>query len=204
MRLYILRHGETDKNREKVLQGRMNTALNEAGRSQAARAGVELQGIKFDEIYVSPLERTMETAEIATGLSRDHFIPEDRIIEISFGEMEGMTVENPTGNLANFFLNPEKYKAVGEAESFQEMLARVDEMLGHLREKYQNKPEANVLLVSHGAYIHGIIMRIKNIGLCDFWKANVPNCAITIAELTDEGFIITRESDVADRCYVVK
>ncbi len=66
MNIYIIRHAETARNREKVLQGRSNAPLNEAGEEQARKTGaffMEL-GVSFDRIYTSPLTRCVQTARI--------------------------------------------------------------------------------------------------------------------------------------------
>ncbi len=202
MRLYILRHGQTDKNKEKVLQGRLDTSLNSQGRAQAESVSEQIKNIQFDEIYVSPLNRAIETAMIATGMNREQFILDERLIEISFGEMEGKAIDNPEGNIAQFFSSPEDYLAIDGAESFDEMLRRVRDFLKELKMKYQNRKEANVLVVSHGALIHGIIMEVKNLELRDFWKANVANCAVTIVSLKDGHYEIEQESNVEDRSYL--
>ena len=91
MRLYILRHGQTDLNSEKRFQGHMQTELNDVGIAQSEKVGELLRerGIKFDKIYCSPLERAIKTAEIATSETRDKFIIDDDLTEIDFGINEG-------------------------------------------------------------------------------------------------------------------
>ena len=102
-RLYFIRHGETDWNREGRLQGRTDTSLNARGRRQAASVGKHLAdligangperfaGIPF---YASPLLRTRQTVEIlreAVGLDPAQYQPEERLREIGFGAWEGRT-----------------------------------------------------------------------------------------------------------------
>ena len=76
MRLYVLRHGQTQLNSERRLQGHMQTELNDVGIAQAEMVASILNdnGIKFDRIYSSPLERAIRTGEIATGVSRESFV----------------------------------------------------------------------------------------------------------------------------------
>ena len=67
--IYIIRHGETDNNKKRVLQGRSNLPLNEEGVRQAEKARDFFDGneIIFEKIYSSPLIRAIRTAEIITG-----------------------------------------------------------------------------------------------------------------------------------------
>lgn len=67
LRIYLARHGETDWNAERRLQGRTDTALNSTGRQQAAKLAERLKGVRLDAIYCSTLSRSRETAEIVRG-----------------------------------------------------------------------------------------------------------------------------------------
>ena len=105
--LYLLRHGETDWNVQKRLQGRTDTSLNDKGRAQAQRHGIELakelhaafpdpllfeKEIKTWSFVSSPLKRCRETMEIvlsALELSPHLYEIDERLLEISFGDWEG-------------------------------------------------------------------------------------------------------------------
>ena len=86
MKLYVLRHGETDYNKEGIFQGQNNIDLNEEGIKQAQITAKSLENIFFDKVYVSPLKRAIETAKIVTN---NELEIDDRIKERSFGKLEG-------------------------------------------------------------------------------------------------------------------
>ncbi len=101
--LYYIRHGETDWNAEQRLQGHRDTPLNTRGRGQASHCGGVLRELlardgraAADCGYVSsPLARarqTMELVRAALDLDRDAYGLDDRLIEISFGDWEGLTL----------------------------------------------------------------------------------------------------------------
>jgi len=98
--LYFFRHGQTDWNAELRFQGQRDIPINETGRKQAAANGATLAQLiddpaKFDFIS-SPLGRTRETMEIVRqcmGLPRDGYTVAPQIVEISFGDWEGHTME---------------------------------------------------------------------------------------------------------------
>src|ERR1700738_4273508 len=67
LRLYLARHGQTDWNRDRRLQGSADIALNDSGRRQAAALTERLRGVRFDAVYASELRRSRENAEIVHG-----------------------------------------------------------------------------------------------------------------------------------------
>jgi len=92
---YMIRHGETDWNREKRYQGQTDIPLNENGRGQAAGNGRHLARLGHDwsgwRFYCSPLGRARETMEIIRaeiGLAPDGYAVDERLVEVSFGKWE--------------------------------------------------------------------------------------------------------------------
>lgn len=198
MHLYIMRHGETDDNTRRVLQGQKDNVLNENGKNQAREAGRELEGIVFDRIYVSPLIRAIQTAELATGRDRKEFIVEERIKEIGFGVLEGSCISDITPPYDNFFKDPASYPAPEGGESLEELTERTKNFLDEIR---GTLPGKNVLLISHGAAIHSIVYQIKKQTIDHFWDMKLGNCGIL--EVSDESgdYEILHECQKKDRNY---
>ena len=97
--IYLVRHGETDWNAERRLQGQADTDINEKGRLQADRNGARLAGLIRDaadfDFVASPLRRTRETMErvrLAIGLPRDGYATDPRLVEVHFGDWQGRTL----------------------------------------------------------------------------------------------------------------
>ncbi len=98
--LYVLRHGETEWNAERRIQGQIDTPLNDTGRAQARRNGLVMKdmiGSAEDVDFVSsPLMRATETMEIlrdAMGLSRSGYSVDERLKELHYGDWQGMLAE---------------------------------------------------------------------------------------------------------------
>jgi probable phosphoglycerate mutase len=102
--LYLVRHGETDWNAERRLQGQLDIPLNDRGRVQSARCGKILRALmaasgRTTEEFVfisSPLSRARETMEIVRaglGLTPQPYVIDARLAEMSFGRWEGLTYE---------------------------------------------------------------------------------------------------------------
>ena len=97
-RLILIRHGETDWNREGRLQGSQDIPLNDLGRRQAAEAAGKLRAFDPDfaglDYIVSPMQRARETADIIfadLGMAPQSYRIDERLRELSFGEWEGFT-----------------------------------------------------------------------------------------------------------------
>ena len=90
--LYIIRHGKTDWNNERKLQGRTDIPLNEEGIEMARRARDEYRNVPFDICYCSPLKRARQTADILLEGRDIPIITDDRLLEMSFGIYEGINL----------------------------------------------------------------------------------------------------------------
>lgn len=177
--LYIMRHGRTDWNNLKKLQGRTDIPLNEEGREMAEKARLEYKDVHFDVCYCSPLVRAKETAEIVL---RDRGIPlffDERLIEMSFGVLEGIenAYKNPETPAYTFFKDPEHYIPAEGGESFEELFARTGDFLKKVVEPLLLSGK-DVLIVGHGAMNSSIICQVKKIPLAQFWEAGIENCKL--------------------------
>ena len=95
MKIYVIRHGETDANKSGVLQGSSNWPLNEFGIQLAEITGTNMKGIKFDACFSSPLDRAKDTAKIVLKNSGNENVEiqyDDRIKEIDMGIYEGKKI----------------------------------------------------------------------------------------------------------------
>lgn len=198
MKLYIIRHGETDWNIKRRFQGRSDIPLNDEGRRLAQVTSEALKEIPFTKIYTSPLKRAYETAVI---MKRDRDIPvieEPRIIEISFGEYEGLCCAKDNFNIPdpefmNFFDKPEAYKPPKGAEGIDELKTRTADFLQEIVHN-KNMENDTILVSTHGAALRGLLSYINHIGIEDFWKGGVhKNCAVTIVDVNDGQTVIIEE-----------
>jgi len=178
--LYIMRHGKTDWNALHKLQGRTDIALNDEGRSMARKANEEYKNVHIDVCYCSPLIRAYETAQILIGDREIPIITDERLVEMSFGEYEGIanSFEIPDCPINVLFQNPEQYvESVGGAETFEELFARTGEFLKEVIEP-QLQAGKDVLIVGHGAMNASIVCQIKDLPIKDFWSAGLEQCKI--------------------------
>lgn len=201
MYIYLIRHGETDQNRKKCLQGRSDIELNENGRELAGKTAEGLKDVKFDLIFTSPLKRARETAEIIRGKRNIPLLEEDRLLEISFGEYEGLsfgvdTYTIPDPEFMNFFQKPEAYRVPPAGESFASVIERTGSFLKELLETEEYR-EKTILLSTHGCALKALLANVTKVQVKDFWGAGVhKNCGVTLLKVTDGEVQIVEEGKV--------
>lgn len=150
--LYLIRHGETDWNRESRYQGQRDIPLNETGRAQARRHGdvfkASMPSIRDFDFVASPLHRAIETMRLiraTLGLDPDDFRIVPELAELSYGHWEGelaaeLPIKDPEGVTAKA-ADPFGWRPRG-GESYRDLELRVSGWLGGL--------SANTIAVSHG------------------------------------------------------
>lgn len=199
MILYFIRHGETNWNKEKRLQGQTDIPLNENGRNAAIEARERIKDIEIDIAFSSPLVRAQETARLVLGKRDIPMYLDERIQEISFGEEEGKVGRdkdnNPIGSFYNFFNYPEKYKAPENGEDVIMLYTRTKDFLEDIisREELQDK---SILIATHGAALQAMMLWINKEPIADLWKSGLKkNCSITKAEAKDGIITILEEGE---------
>lgn len=152
MKIYLVRHGETDWNKEGRLQGCKDIPMNLHGISQMERVGVYMadSGYRIDTFISSPLQRARMSAEIIAsriGYEKNNIIVEPLFTERSFGDAEGMIWTK------GMCLEDGKY---GE-ESVEELCGRAAAGI----EKYTTENSGNILVVAHGAILKAVIAALS-------------------------------------------
>lgn len=178
--LYIMRHGKTEWNSLHKLQGRTDIPLNDEGRLMASMACEEYKSVNIDICYCSPLCRAVETAQIVLKGRNIPIITDDRLVEMSFGEYEGIenSFQIPNCPINVIFKEPENYlESVGGAETFYELFARTSQFLKEMVEPQIHEGK-DILIVGHGAMNSSIICQMKNLPIKDFWEAGLEQCKL--------------------------
>lgn len=163
LKIYLVRHGETEWNAEKKFQGQLNSPLTENGIKKIEELGKELRDTVFDEVYTSQMGRAVETAQIILKLNKNEADKGRRtqlqrmkeLNEIHFGEWQGMTFDEiekayPSESY-NYFNNPGEYTAwkIG-GEDLSEGLER---FLKGMNRIAKNHSTGNILVVTHGTVL---------------------------------------------------
>lgn len=202
MKIYLMRHGETDYNKQGLIQGRLDIPLNENGirLAKLTKEGFEKEGLHFDVAYCSPLIRARETAAILLEGTDTPVYYDDRVCEMNFGEGEGVRLkdidDNPKyKNIQALFQNPGAYNATEKGESYEALFARVDDFLKN--EIYPKEGQCeNILICCHGGIIRAFLAFLKKLEIGQFWNNHQPNCSVNIFEIRQHKLHIIEEHKI--------
>ena len=177
MVLYVVRHGQTDKNKFGLVQGQTEADLNDVGISEAKKLQSLVKNLNIDVVISSPLRRAKDTARIITD-DKYPINTDDRLIERDWGMCEGAHIDEvDTVKCWNFFLNTD----ANGIEKVQDLLMRVSDFLEDIKVKYSDK---NVLVVTHSAILRAIHYSLRPIPEDgDMSKLELPNLRIIEYEL---------------------
>lgn len=159
LQVVLIRHGETDYNAEKRLQGNMQIPLNDLGRQQAHALAAYLVAWPIARLYASDLSRAWETACIVGGALGVKPQPDERWREINAGRFEGNTWAEIEQQFPDEIA---QYRQLGEdfqmpdGESWNQVGARAYAALHDL----SNSPEGMVGVVTHGGTLRRVLMRV--------------------------------------------
>lgn len=179
MILYLIRHGESEHNRDGLTLGRADVPLTPFGVLQVTALGDRLAHEPLDRVIASPLARARGTAE---AVARPHGLAvelRDELLELDIGETEGLAFEEMRRKYAEFlreWLGPEAHRVrMPGGESLEELSMRVTPLVQELREA----PDEAIAVVSHNFTIRAIICLLLGVELSAF-----RNMAIDLASLT--------------------
>ena len=175
LKLYIVRHGETEWNVIKRFQGQLNTPLTEKGIKKLKETGKKLENVLFDEVYTSELGRTVASAEIILNENRGYRNKKRELKklaelnEVYFGVWQGLTYEEvllkypEEGN--NYFYDVKNYKAENvEAENLKDALERFLKGINKILNIYKS---GNILVVTHGTVFEMFMNYVANNSIFD-------------------------------------
>ena len=201
MRIYVVRHGETEANALGIFQGRMDGKLAESGRELARVTGRALAGVAFDAAFSSPLSRARLTAREMLGESGNGSVPlriDDRLLEIHMGDYEGRRFrpgerEVDAELCRLFFEDPFRFPGFPGGEDAGDVCARTQGFLRELAEGRLGDFE-NVLVSTHGFALRAMLNGLYG-DPADFWQGHVPyNCSVSIVD-AEGGVCRLLESD---------
>lgn len=178
IKLYIVRHGQTDYNLKKIVQDNFST-LNETGIKQANIVREKIKDIDYDLIISSPYLRTKQTSKII-NIKNKPIIFDDRLVERNMGELAEKHMNYDTYN-AVLYWNYKLNLSDRGIEGIQSIFKRAEDFIKYIKENYNGK---SIIVVSHQAIIRALHHVISNTDRkSDLYKFKVENACLLKYEL---------------------
>jgi broad specificity phosphatase PhoE len=199
MKIHLIRHGETDWNRELRTQGISDTTLNSTGMEQAEKLARSLDRRKFGAVYSSPLKRASATAQMLASQAGLKVSYIDGLMEMNQGELEGKNLAEMTQQfpdvIAKWLDDPSDIRLPG-GETMREVQARgwraIERMVAE-------NPVSDVIAVSHNLLILGVLCMALGLELKYFRRLKQDSTALNVIEHRNGLFRVLR---VNDTCHL--
>ena len=180
MKLYIIRHGQTDWNVEGKIQGRQDIPLNDMGRRQARALADGMKSRPVASVYSSPQKRAMETAETLARAQGMAVIPVPELAEIGYGDWEGRTASDILAKERKLYEEWWQHPAT-VAPPGGETLNQVDVRCKKAWERIKGEMKGDTAVVAHGGTLAHFIVHLLE-GQPDAAEILVGNASITTIE----------------------
>ena len=182
VKVMLVRHGETDWNREEIFRGRLDVELNENGREQARALAEATRTFHIDAIYSSPLSRSLETAKCVAEVHSLDVEIADGFTDLHYGEWQGMRHQEVKKRFPELYLvwqeSPHLTQFPG-GESLDDVLWR---SFGDLEKIIAAHEDQTVLIASHRVVNKVLLCRVMGLDNSHFWRIRQGNCCLNIFE----------------------
>lgn len=198
-RFCLVRHGETDWNAERRLQGHTDIDLNPRGIAQAAQMAKAIKAIdlQFDVLYTSDLQRAAKTANAIETLFKIKAIVDPTLRERHLGILQGVsTAEAPQfdAELWKNHLSRDIHEELRGGESIVQFAQRIHQALEKIRQQHLGK---TILLVSHGGALDMMYRLASNQALDAEKAVSVPNASLNWISHDGNAWKVDRWADTS-------
>jgi broad specificity phosphatase PhoE len=186
--LLLVRHGETDWNREGRFQGHADPPLNDLGRKQAAELAAALAGEEVTAVYASPLRRAFETAELIASARGVRPVPVEALREVDVGSWQALTRAEVEVRFPQQFQRWIEYaQGWDDGETYERMGERVIAAFRELAARHEGE---RIMGVTHGGPIRAVLALAAGISHAEARRRGpaIGNCFVAHFEVLDGNF----------------
>lgn len=179
LQVYLVRHGETEWNVARRIQGQSDSPLTATGKLQAQQVAKRVKSEGITHIITSDMGRTRETAQIIADECGCEIITEPRLRELNMGVLEQRKIESLTPEEEQWrksLIDGTQGGRIPEGESMEELYSRMFAALNSCRELPKG---SRPLLVSHGIALSTLVSRILGVPAYSERRLRLRNCSLS-------------------------
>jgi broad specificity phosphatase PhoE len=195
-RIYLVRHGQTEWNRELRFRGRADITLDENGRKQASAISDALTGKGINAIYTSPLRRSIETARPVAAVFHLEIENHQGFIDINYGEWEGLAYDEVRQRYANLYREWEERPHLVKfpnGESLEEVRRR---SVAAFMEVVEKNSGNSIIIIPHRVINKVLLCALLGISNAYFWSIRQDTGCINVIEYSNRRFVLVRMNDI--------
>ena len=203
--IILIRHGETDWNREEHFRGRADVPLNETGRLQAEATGRRIAAEwRPSAVYASPLSRSLRTAEAIARHFDLTVQAHAGLMDIDYGQWQGLTpseVRKRWPEMADAWYHAPQRAQIPGGETLEEVRARALEAVHEMAARHAGQ---TLVLVSHTVVNRVILLAVLGLDIGRFWRLRQGTCAVNVFEAEGNHYTLTSLNETYHlRCEAV-
>lgn len=198
-RVYLVRHGQTEWNRELRFRGRADIPLNENGHKQASAIADTLKDKGINAIYTSPLRRSIETARLVAVVFHIETTTVQGLIDINYGEWEGLAYDEVRQRYATVYREWEERPDLvtfPNGESLDDVRRRAFSAFTEIVEKNRGK---SILIIPHRVINKVLLCALLGLSNSYFWRIRQDTGCINVIEYSNSRFVLVR---INDTCHL--
>jgi probable phosphoglycerate mutase len=195
-RFFLIRHGATDTVGKAIAGRAPGVHLNELGRRQAESLAVRLGSARIDQLYSSPLERAVETAQPLAERRALEIRLAPKLAELDFGQWTGKTIEDLNRDPAWGVFN--RFRSATRAPGGELMLEAQQRIVSEVESLNRQHAGKTVAFFSHADVIRAAILFYLGMPLDLFHRVEIAPASVSILHLYDDGAQIMRLNDTGD------
>jgi len=201
MRILLIRHAQTEKNKAGIMQSHNDSEITNEGFEQIKKIISRLKKEKIDAIFCSSLGRAVKTAKEIARLKKLKLTVDDRLKELNAGDFSTLPTKEMLRRWAEYYETKQREGIKRElirppnGENSFDHLKRIKSFLRDLIKDYNNK---TVVIVGHSGTNKVIIGALKKLDPDDFYSIEQKNACINFLELDSEGNLVKAELNVVD------
>ncbi len=178
LEILLIRHGQTDWNRDRRIMGRRPIPLNAAGRQEAMAVAAYLSDVSIDAVFASPVRRAAETASLIVRGKKVRVQPAPEMAEIEYGRWVGKTFQEVTSdkNYQIYHTRPGHAQAPG-GEKMTAVHKRAVGFIELLRLKHKS---GRIVVVSHADVIKAVLVHYLGLDLNDILRFRIDNGSLSL------------------------
>lgn len=184
MKIYVVRHAQTEANKNALIQGQCNTEITPEGLQNAKRMAQSFADKPITRIFASPIKRAQVTAGLIAdvcGISHEQIISDPRLMEIDlqpwvFQKIAELDMSDAPSSYKTYKSSPALFRPLS-GESLFDVKARVAEAFADILK--QCSEDDNIVIVSHSVAIRSLLLTVENKTVDQVWSYQVKPVSVT-------------------------